>query len=61
MSWSGDPQASVGTTSVSEEAFVQLVQRETGFTLDRDATDLLRAGCELPHFRKDVAVFKPAA
>lgn len=56
MSWSAD-----GETAIPEAAFVERVERETGFVFDRKATDTIRLGCEMQFVSKTVAIFRATA
>jgi len=58
MSWSSDNHAPGILNALPEADFIDLVERETGFSLDADSTRALQAGCELSHFAKSVAVFR---
>jgi len=71
VSWTSPPIAQAGIEQVdaaksredasaplSEAGFIALVERETGLSLDRMATTLVRESCELPILARTVAVFR---
>jgi len=58
MSWSNDWDGIGHVNCLSQEAFVDMVQKETSFVVDWDATDRIKEGCEIDYIAKTVAVFR---
>jgi len=50
----------MGAAANEEAELAALVEADTGFTLDRAATEAVRRGCELEHLRASVIVFRRA-
>lgn len=58
ISWSSDWEGIGHVNCLPEEEFYATVQRETGFVLDLEATEVVRKGCEIDYIGRGVAVFR---
>eukprot|EP00747_Dinoflagellata_sp_TGD_P062101 gnl/TRDRNA2_/TRDRNA2_152824_c1_seq1.p1 gnl/TRDRNA2_/TRDRNA2_152824_c1~~gnl/TRDRNA2_/TRDRNA2_152824_c1_seq1.p1 ORF type:complete len:478 (+),score=90.82 gnl/TRDRNA2_/TRDRNA2_152824_c1_seq1:30-1436(+) len=58
MSWSNDWEGIGHVNCLSKEEFVSLVQNETGFVIDHEATEKVSAGCEIDYIARSIAVFR---
>jgi len=58
MSWSDDWEGIGHVNCLSRDEFVAFVQAETGFVLDAQATEAVKAGCEIDYIARTIAVFR---
>jgi 2-polyprenyl-3-methyl-5-hydroxy-6-metoxy-1,4-benzoquinol methylase len=58
MSWSDDWEGIGHVNCLPREEFVALVQAETGFVLDEEATKRVKASCEIDYIARTIAVFR---
>ncbi|CAE8593794.1 unnamed protein product, partial [Polarella glacialis] len=58
MSWSEDWEGIGHVNCLSRVQFIALVQEKTGFVLDPEATEAVRAGCEIDYIARTLAVFR---
>lgn len=57
MSWGSDPHGAGSASPLPESDFMDLVVKETGFSVDRGLTEKLRSACELDALARTVVVF----
>jgi len=58
MSWSDDWEGIGHVNCLSRADFVAKVQDETGFVLDQQATEVVKASCEIEYISRTIAVFR---
>jgi len=58
MSWSDDWEGIGHVNCLSRDAFIAMVQKETGFMLDPEATEVVRKSCEIDYIARTLAVFR---
>jgi len=58
MSWSSDWEGIGHVNCLPYEEFVALVEKETGFIWDKQASDLIRGTCEIEYIARTIAVFR---
>eukprot|EP00933_Yihiella_yeosuensis_P029505 TRINITY_DN23148_c1_g1_i1.p1 TRINITY_DN23148_c1_g1~~TRINITY_DN23148_c1_g1_i1.p1 ORF type:complete len:506 (-),score=80.08 TRINITY_DN23148_c1_g1_i1:196-1587(-) len=58
MSWSDDWEGIGHVNCLSRDEFISFVQSETGFVLDHEATEKVRAACEIDYIARTLAIFR---
>lgn len=58
MSWSDDWEGIGHVACLPREEFIAFVQNETGFVFDHDATEAVRASCEIDYIARTLAIFR---
>eukprot|EP00928_Gymnodinium_smaydae_P055539 TRINITY_DN39052_c0_g1_i1.p1 TRINITY_DN39052_c0_g1~~TRINITY_DN39052_c0_g1_i1.p1 ORF type:complete len:458 (-),score=106.59 TRINITY_DN39052_c0_g1_i1:161-1534(-) len=58
MSWSDDWEGIGHVNCMPQEQFIAMVERETGFQYDPEATKAVKESCEIDYIARTVAVFR---